>query len=250
MADPLYLVKIPLLPGKLVALARARQVPMRDLDEGYLCHALTRELWQDLAPAPFRLQPCGRTVVLWGYTSAPSDRLVEHARTFGDPALLGAVADLESIASKPVNVLPLGRAVGFEVRVCPVVRLSKATNGHRGGAEIDAFLARCFANRSETEIDREQVYIDWLAARMPTASTGISVTSLRVTGMTRDRFMRRTQGDHRQARYIERPDVTFQGIGTVVDGAQLLVWLGKGVGRHRAFGFGAVLLVPPGFAAS
>jgi CRISPR system Cascade subunit CasE len=40
--------------------------------------------------------------------------------------------------------------------------------------------------------------------------------------------------------------VKFDGDLIVADGERLLDFLARGVGRHRAFGFGAVMLVPPG----
>jgi CRISPR system Cascade subunit CasE len=244
--DALHLVKIPLRADRLIAMARQRHLRLRDLDDGYLCHCVLREIWQELAPSPFVLRGHGPTLDVWGYTRASSTELIEHARAFADPTLLGVIADFDSMASKPMPRLSEGRCVGFRVRACPVVRLARATNGHRAGAEVDAFLARCFSVGRDVVVSREQVYVDWLIARLDRPqATGVQVRRIRVAGMKRDRFARRTQGAPRDMRRLERPEVEFVGELLVVDGERVTEWLGHGVGRHRAFGFGAVILMPP-----
>jgi hypothetical protein len=59
-----------------VRLARSRGFPLREIDDGYLCHCVVRELWQETAPAPFLLRARGRTVELWGYSSAEAETLI------------------------------------------------------------------------------------------------------------------------------------------------------------------------------
>jgi CRISPR system Cascade subunit CasE len=136
--------------------------------------------------------------------------------------------------------------VGFHVRVCPVKRLATATNGHRIGAEVDAFLAAVFRD-SSTSISREQVYRDWFAERVGNeAAIGASLVTLRVAGMSRTRVVRRTHAAQRSAQVLERPQVHLEGEFVIHDGLKFLGFLAHGVGRHRGFGFGAVILVPPG----
>ena len=246
MPDFVHLIKVPLRPERLAALAKARRLPVRDLDDGYLCHCLLRELWQEMAPAPFVIRSRGRTLDVWGYSSVSAGQLVDNARAFGDPSLLMAIADLDLVASKPVPQFEPGRRVGFSLRACPVVRLAKSRNGHRAGAEIDAFLARCFAAGSETMVSREDVYRDWLTAKLDLPATGVTVGGVHVVGVSREHLVRRTQGSERQANRLERPEVWFEGDLVVTDGAKFVQHLAHGVGRHRAFGFGALMLMPPG----
>jgi CRISPR system Cascade subunit CasE len=248
MPESLHLVKVPLLPDKFIAVARRRGLPVRDLDDGYLCHCVLRELWQERAPAPFVIQGRGRTLDVWGYAKVDATQLIEHARAFGDPFLLAAIGDIERVVSKPMPRFEAGRRLGFLLRACPVARLSKATNGHRAGAEVDVFLARCFAAGRETVVSREDVYREWLVTKLNQPTTGVTVHDVRVAAISRERFARRTQGDERRARRIQRPDVRFEGDLVVVDGNRFNGWLAHGVGRHRAFGFGALILAPPGTA--
>jgi CRISPR system Cascade subunit CasE len=247
MPETLHLVKVPLHPEKLMPVARDRGLPIRELDEGYLAHVVLRELWQDAAPAPFVIRASGRALDAWGYSRSDAGTLIDHAAAFGDPSLLAAVGDIRQIASKPMPRFDPGKRIGFALRACPVVRLSGAKRGHRTGAEVDAFLARCFAVDQGAPVSREEVYRQWLtrAVSRPTA-TGVRVTRVDIAGMSRGRLLRRTQEGGRRTRRVERPDVRFEGELVVEDGDLFLAYLAHGVGRHRAFGFGALMLTPPG----
>lgn len=243
----LHLVKVPLRADKLVAIAKRRQIRIRDLDDGYLVHCLLAEIWQAQAPAPFVLRGNGRTLDVWGYSRADASELIEHARAFGDPSILDALDGVGTICSKAMPHLERGRGVGFLARVCPVARLAKSKNGHRAGAEVDVFLSRCFAVGGDVAVSREAVYREWFAARLEdTAATGARLARVTVAGITRTRIVRRTQGAARQARVLERPDVHLEGDLLIEDGEAFLRFLAHGIGRHRAFGFGALIVVPPG----
>lgn len=246
MPETLHLVRVPLRPDKLTAVARRRGLPQRDLDDGYLSHCLLREIWQERAPTPFVLRSNGRTLDAWGYSRSDASELIDHARAFGDPSLLAAIAGLDAVTTKAMPRFEPGRRIGFLLRACPVVRLALALGGHRAGAEVDAFLARCFAVGNEP-VSREEVYRDWLTKRLSqAATTGVTVEYVRVAAMARERLVRRTHGEERKASRLQRPDVRFEGDLVVADGERFLACVAHGVGRHRAFGFGALILVPAG----
>jgi len=247
MSETLNLVRVPLRPNKLFAFARQRGLPQRDLDDGYLAHCVMRELWKGDAPVPFVLRHAGGAVDAWGYSRADAPALVASALALGDPPLVAAIAKLDALASKPVPRLEAGRRIGFLLRACPVVRLAGGRNGHRAGAEIDAFLARCFTLGPQAVVSREEVYCEWLTTRLRRQEiTGVVPHAVRIAGISRECLVRRTHAEKRTAHRLERPDIRFEGELTVVDGQRFLDYLGHGVGRHRAFGFGALILVPPG----
>lgn len=250
MASPLHLVKVPLRPERLITIARQRGFPVREVDEGYLAHVVLRELWQEGAPAPFVLRESARCVDVWGYSSWDAARLIDHAISFGDPSLIASVAEIGAIASRPMPNFEAGRRLGFEVRACPVVRLASGRSGHGRGAEIDAFLARSFA-AGDGYVSREDVYRDWFMRNLaPATKSGVTVVRVEVRGVSRVRLLRRTHGEARTSSRIERPDVRFVGEVIVADGGRLLEYIAHGVGRHRAFGFGALMLVAPGAGSS
>lgn len=245
--DPIHLVKIPFRLKHLPAIAKRRGIRGRDLDEGYLTHCLLRELWQDLAPQPFVVRSERDVASVWGYARADGPRLTEHVRAFGDPELVRVLVGIDAISSRPMPVFAKGRRVGFVLRACPVVRLASERGGHRAGAEIDAFLARSLAVGPEVSVDREAVYREWFETRLgPVEESGVRLEGVAVMKHLRERFVRRTHGGEREARRIERPDVELGGDLVVEDGELFLQRVAKGVGRHRAFGFGALLVVPPG----
>ena len=242
-----HLQKIPLRADQLVAIARKRGIVAASLDDGYLAHCVLREIWADVAPAPFVLRRHGRVVDVWGYSRVAADTLKDRARSFADPALVQVIDRIDDIASREMPVLPPGRLVGFNLRACPVVRLASERRGHRKGAEVDAFLATCFGKDPAAQVSRQDVYRDWLAARLGDPDrSGATVERIRLAAFGRERLVRRTQSAERKAHRIERPDVRFDGELKICDGRRFLEFLSSGVGRHKAFGFGALLVVPPG----
>lgn len=60
------------------------------------------------------------------------------------------------------------------------------------------------------------------------------------------RQLRRTQGKARRPARPLRPWALLHGTLEVRDPAAFMALLARGVGRHRAFGYGMVLLRPPG----
>jgi len=243
----LHLVRIPLRANRLVALAKDRRIRLRDLDEGYLAHCLLTETWQENAPAPFVLRGAGRVISVWGYSSAAAPELIAHARDFGDPSVLQVFDRVDAIASKEMPVFPDGRRLGFSVRACPVARLARGTNGYQAGSEVDVFLREAFAKGFGETVDREEAYRSWFGARFRNAEqTGASLQSVRITGMARIRLVRRSHGSERVAKVLQRPEVHLEGDLVIRDGNTFLNFLARGVGRHRAFGFGALMIIPPG----
>lgn len=243
---PLHLLKVPLRADRLAAIAQRRGISLRTLDDGYLAHCLLTELWQSAAPRPFVLRGNGRTLDVWGYSESDAAALKDHARLFGDPATIEALGGLEEIASRAVPTVAPGRKVGFLLRACPIARLANSANGNHHGAEVDVFLAKSFSARSGDGPSREDTYRQWLMDHLNRASSGVRSANLRVAAFARTRLVRRTQGAERRAMTLERPDVRFEGDFVVEEGAVFRNFLARGVGRHKAFGFGALILVPPG----
>jgi CRISPR system Cascade subunit CasE len=245
----LHLVKVPLRTEKLVQEAKRWGIAVRDLDDGYVAHCLLRQLWQDMAPTPFVLRGRGPALDVWGYTRGDATALKAHARDFGDPQLLATLDDVSAIASKEMPRFNAGRRIGFLLRACPVVRLSKGRGEHRAGAEIDAFLAASLTAGADVAVSREEVYQSWLKERLGDGKrSGVEIERIAVAAFTRERLVRRTRAPQRETKRLERPDVRFEGDLIVRDGDRLLAQLAHGVGRHRAFGFGALIVVPPGTA--
>jgi CRISPR system Cascade subunit CasE len=260
----IHLVQI--LPD-VAQLARfGHSLGLPDADHGYLWHAALRQTFGASAPQPFRvLEPdpirCStvQPLRLLGYATADAAAL--RAIAAHAPAAVASVFPAESIDAKvlPLTAFDPGRRVRFSVRVCPIVR-SASSDGSRK-RELDAFVHRAIAFPDQPKPDRAAVYRDWLAARF-TAGGAILVdaalTRFRLgalvrrshaspTGrtLTSDGTAKRLSAMGKRAA-ARRPDATLEGMLEVNDPDRFAELLARGVGRHRAFGFGMLLLRPAG----
>ena len=243
-ADPTALTPLQMLRAEINMREFQRWAGMRRLqDTDHAMHCLLREAFGELAPQPFRLivPRADNRGCLYGYGRAAAGDLQDAANTFADPQQLRALPP-SRIDSKPMPMeWHTGRQLGFELRVRPVVR--KCGRSDRPGAEQDVFQYQAeTCPKGEMPHNREAVYAGWLAGRL-NGSQGVSldVSQTRLVSFQRIRSFRKLH-----ARYVEGPDAVMRGvlIITVPDAfAQLLA---RGVGRHRAYGYGMLLLRPPG----
>lgn len=250
----LHLVRIGVNLNALARYAVARRIS--DDDGGYALHSALLARFGDAAPRPFRFLPeHGRGPHLLGY--------VADAAALTDAATLPIVDDLlDGLFDGPpqLQAMPAtwraGARYGFEARVRPVVRFGKRIREARtgrigawqpGASEIDAHVAACEqAERDGGDpraVDREAIYVDWLVKRLGTAAT-LDHAALRL--FRRSRTQRNTHG--RGMRPVEGPDAVLGGTLTITDPDAFAALLAGGLGRHAAFGYGMVLLSPPGRA--
>lgn len=251
MTPPLHLVRVRIDAPKLYAFAKRSRAAAREFDEGYAVHALFAALFdhgaaQDarVAPKPFHVATSeGRAVEVLGYAAFDHRALAERAKTFADPLAWGA-CDLESMASKPMPAaFEAGTQLGFSVRTCPIRRIAKRGPMTRDRAEVDVFLAKSWEVGPDVPLDRQDVYREWLGEEL--AKEGAAkLIDASMASFQLGRLQRRTHGEDRKGHRTERPDVTFEGVLEVVDAAAFGRRLARGVGRHRAFGFGMLLLRP------
>jgi CRISPR system Cascade subunit CasE len=238
------MLRIELLPERIVTHATRRNLPTWSIDNGYLVHSILGEAFGDGAPSPFAIQDeRGRRLGVLAYAGLSAEALQERARRFADPLVYDTI-HWPTFASKPMPASwPEASSYRFQVRAHPVVRLARKDAPFKVGAEVDAYLARCWQEPPEVPVSREEVYErwlkDWFARREAAEIDDILVTRFQLTRLTR-----RTQGSQRSARHPEGPDVTFTGRCRVTHPEGFLDVLRRGVGRHRGFGFGMLLLKP------
>ena len=248
-------------------LARLAQEPgLRDTehDSGYLWHLALRRTFGAAAPQPFRVfEPDPdkgehRPLHLLGYAAvdeaalraALAEAAAEDARAF--PA--------SGIASKPLpGAFTVGRMLAFSTRVCPIVR-TLSTDGSRK-RELDAYVHGASADPKAPKPDRADVYRDWLRGRLHEGGAELleaRLASFRLTGLVRrqhaspsgrtatEEGMPKRLLAQRARTAARRPDATLEALLEVRDPERFQQLLAKGVGRHRAFGFGLLLLRPAG----
>lgn len=228
---------------------------LQDPDHGMHC-LLTECFGRELAPRPFRaIFPRGGSHgCLYGYGTADAEELRAAADLYADP-LQSRIIPTRSIDSKAMPAeWAAGKRLGFETRVRPVVRLERDTSripphiqrsfkegGLRPGKECDAFLWKAIQHpKGEMQDSREKVYRDWLAERLRRRGAAeLDVEETKLVSFQRTRAIRR-----RHTRYSEGPDALMRGNLEVTDGDAFAELLAQGVGRHRAYGYGMLLLRP------
>lgn len=245
----LHLVELPLSLRALHLWAGARRLGSR-FDEGVALHHLLGETFGPAMLQPFRLMvaPRAESGSLYAYAAEDAATLRHKAQLSLTPDLT-AVIDLGRVRSipRPASAWSAGQRIGFDLRIRPVVRLASdlagqdetgAEVGLRKGAEVDAFLATVLRGATTS---REDVYRDWLAARLGMA-VDLEMATTRMVSFQRSRIQR-------DGRRIEGPDAVFHGTVVIADPAAFAALLAKGVGRHRSYGYGMLLLRPAQRAA-
>jgi len=205
-------------------------------DPAYGIHAWLNAAFGELAPKPFRLLlKRGRPTRLLGYARVEAERLAERMSQFADPSVIKVCQPVQ-IASRPMpERWPSGRILGFQVLCCPVVR--------HGRVEKDAFLARADVEGKKAGLRRGEVYGQWLRRYFGEAA---EVSNVRLVGFRLQRLIRRTCGRNgdRRVKTLIRPSAFLTGDLMVCDGQRFSNLLARGIGRHRALGFGMLLLRP------
>lgn len=241
----LHIVQLRPDPAALVRFLEGQGLNrVHDGDLGYGVHAWLAALFGELSPAPFRLHldPRGRKPPkLLAYSRYDQEALLGHAVTFAEPAAR-AVCLLEQDLA--VAALPAperwhpGRMLGFEVLVCPVARRAQ------DGVERDLFLHYVDRAVPDAGLTREKVYAEWIAAQLKEAAR-IEQVNLESFRLVRQ-FRRGHKGNRvdRSGARLTRPVALLRGVLEVGDGAAFHALLARGVGRHRAFGYGMLLLRP------
>ena len=211
-------------------------------DPDHAAHRLITECFGEFAPKPFRLitPRRGSTGVLYGYGRADDTALREQAGICADP-LQSRVLPVDRIDSKPMPTSwQQGLRVGFETRIRPVVRRSRRGSNPKAG-EVDAFLAEAVQHPPDgMKRSREAVYIEWLTNKLEQRG-GVRVDPDHTTLVS---FRRKRATYQVHGRTSEGPDAILRGMLTIIDSNAFTELLARGVGRHRAYGYGMLLLRP------
>jgi CRISPR system Cascade subunit CasE len=237
----MHMIDLRLKPDRLVAHAQMHgHSRAQDEDLGYAVHSWLQAALGELAPCTFRLiEQRNGALRLLGYGRADAETLRTHAWQFAPP-LAVEVCDWTSAASKQLGDIAWhrGQTLGFEVRACPVVR------GKQG--ERDAFLAQLPAGDEPTPNGRAEVYREWLRSKLDgIARLDDEAFNLKAFRLVSTWRQSRAAGErNRSGRRIMRPDAVLSGRLIVQEPDAFSSMLHKGIGRHRAFGFGMLLLRP------
>jgi CRISPR system Cascade subunit CasE len=255
MTAPLYLMHCQPDLRRLTVWAARHGLHSPQGDLGYALHALLAASFGDVAPQPFAYQ--GEAGGLLAYSHLSGAELAERA-ALAAPDVAGALGLDAGPHGAGLSARPYpqqwraGAVLRFELRVRPVLR--------QQGRERDVFLVAVehaeAQARSVGDVpvplpppQREAVYLRWLAEQF-TVNQAANLLDARMTRFQLSDVLRRTQagesgaGD-RKRRQVGGPDAVFNGHLQIADPVAFAALVSRGVGRHRAFGFGMLLLKPP-----
>lgn len=253
----LSMIDIQINEKELVKFAQYQRInTVRDEDMGYAVHAWLMAAFGDVAPKPYRFMTPKRrakptdVLRLFAYTCHTPSAL-KKALDKADPRILAVSSNTDVFAFKAMPAQwRQGASYDFEALACPVTRRGKPNCGDKKtNNEKDVFLRaidRAKALGQDTDqLDRCKVYCDWLVGQMGNC---VAINDLRVEGFRRVSMLRKTrdreESGKRNQQKLERPLVLFTGTLEVANADGFSSLLARGVGRHRAFGCGMILLRP------
>jgi CRISPR system Cascade subunit CasE len=226
--------------------ARRHLLPESGSDFGYAFHHCLTAVFGEAAPSPFRFLQGRAGPQLLAYSAYDEGALRDYA------ALQSAMTPHHDEAAEALGVKSLltkkmpelwseGRKYRFDARLRPVVRTTRNDDRKKGGGrEIDAFVA-AVAKSDGAKLDRETIYKDWTeAAFARVGGAALYKDALQIVASRRTRLHTRTRSNH----LIEGPDVAVKGLLRVDAPDAFAALVARGIGRHRSFGFGMLLLSP------
>jgi CRISPR system Cascade subunit CasE len=264
----LYLIKLSIDPKAIAQCVEIHGLQLKkETDLGYAMHVYLTSLWGSDAPKPFRVEtvrPGQDRITVLGYTAKSAETLKAEAQAFADPRVWAGV-DWASFASKPMPIVLTRRIMGFSVRVCPTIRRGDPhvvgsppgtrwnessggvpTHEDDAGAEVDVYLAWGQTDGRYKGLSRESSYALWTRDWMErTYGSLITVESIDMVGFRLESVTRREPskgGEKRKEVTFRKPSALLTGTIQTNDSECFHRFLAHGVGRHRAFGFGMVLL--------
>lgn len=271
MSNDLFIVRLVLDRRELIRVAARHRLP-HGVDEGYLLHAGLAQLFaRSSEPADVPLHsfaiddtnPGARADAARLYLLAYSTKDEASLREAMGPAQRVA---LHSCATRPVPSIALGTRARFRTRICPVVRTKRAgdrplhvnSKGRAVSREVDAWLAERlktwnedpprdeaypFQRRGDEWLDRERVYTSWLERELGRGGASALEPGTQMESFERVVAYRGRETTGRRST-IQRPSAVLSGTLRVTAPAAFRSVLARGLGRHRAFGFGMLLVRP------
>ena len=237
--------------------AMARWMGPRGLrDTGDALRCLLKECLGEKRPLVFRPMPKNRQPVriVLGYCRHGQEELEDELQMLADPMQRQALPR-GCVATKDMpGEWPEGKVLRFEARMRPVVRLDRKLDpihpgvlehlGRPGvnlGQECDAHRWREMKINGDGERpDRQRSYGEWLSERAARqGGCEIDARQVELTTYRKSPMVTRSN-----PRGVIGPDAILRGVLRIVDPERFAEVIAAGIGRHRAYGYGMILLRP------
>ena len=245
MAEATNMIRIPV--DSVMLHHWSQQRGFNDID--HATHCMLTETFKEMAPRPFRMFLPTKTkrAQMLGYTTHSAADLKEAAK-LNATQIVQRTMDIENIQHKPVPTdWQEGEIINFQVRLCPSRRAlkhnvdySQLANTANPPNEQDAYLNHLAICRENdlTPKGRQEVYVEWLNERITKHSGGhLQVGTCQLLSYNKLQAQRRLNGP---VYYLA--ETTIAGSIAVTDPEEFQKLIANGVGRHKAYGFGMVLI--------
>lgn len=211
----------------------AKKIGILGSDDGYIVHSLVCAAYGSKRPQPFRIYPdmAAGQVRLLGYATSSADELAAERISVAEPLVSNAF--VSEVSKEMPSNWSAGSRFTFNLLVSPVVT-SRTT-----GKEVDAFVT------DVTGSDRSTVYKNWLQKRLSGRADleYFSLKSFKIVKVAR-RSTPDANGKRRLGSSFHVPSAEIDGVLTVKDPALFTELFKHSIGKHGAFGFGALMLRP------
>lgn len=232
-------------------------------DAGYLFHAASRKIFGELGPQPFLIQSEHGRVL--GYTAASEEQLrncINLYSALDSPVLLQALrlppACCKSMPERWIS----GQQYRYSVFCRPTARNDKIEGDvwlletHR--RYLDAVNDQSFSGtlqeyRQQHNNLREPIYRAWFQRQFDgNEKEGIpqaaQLETISIDGCQCNMLTARGGKEHSGAptkgKKRNMPEISLSGVLRVADSQAFARLVKRGIGRHRAFGYGMLLLKP------
>ena len=235
--DPkIYMIRAQLDSAQLNNWIRGRNIyGGKPPDLGYALHKLLAELFGAIAPRPYRVKSGGAQgrLTLYGYSPANADALRQFITEFAAPSQMDVIPS-HTIESKPMPIMfEEGRRLGYEIHIRPMRRSNR-------NIEVDAAVSPIDDDGNPTHPNRKpaEAYAFWLKRRLE--ANGAKMTSAKIMRAGRAWAIRT-----KNAKPKLGPAATMSGELTVINPKIFAQAIAQGIGRHKAYGYGMIMLHPP-----
>ena len=177
------------------------------------------------------------TIPLLAYSDIGREALMKR---IGKPEVVQSLVS----TNKMSLLLKSGMGLRFQTRVCPIVRSRRGRDGKpmptgKGGRpkhrEVDAFI---HARITDPEAARDEVYLSWLKTRIGDAA------HVEKGALFEYREQRMSRRAGTRMKEFMHPNALLRGELVVGSSSEFEALLRQGIGRHKAFGFGMLLVRP------
>ena len=200
-------------------------------DTGHALHCLLTETLGAVAPSHFRLMTRHHSdnATLYGYCRHDADELRRQHQAFASPAQDRAMPATAIQTKVMPTEWPDATDIAFELRCRPLRQ--------HHTKELDAY--RWLKEKQpDSDVSRVDAYVGWLEEQFERRGTAVMKHASIEQYQESQTW---TSPDHATP-FL--PETVMRGVITITDGKNFTKTLATGLGRHRAYGFGMLLIKP------